>query len=112
MHEITFFNKAFKPTAVHTNAHSVVSHREIGSDSDDLVSAMRASLHQDADVVVVDELGGAEAVALALESAAKGPLVIVVVRSSDSIDASARPARESLSVDRGTQVFTILRSLL
>jgi twitching motility protein PilT len=104
---------------VQANAHSVVSHREIGSDSEDAASALRAALRQDADVVVVDDLDGADAVALALESASKGPLVLVGVRASDAIEAvegllgmlppaEREQARNGLALSLAAVVFQVL----
>jgi len=104
---------------VHDNGHSVVSHREIGSDSEDAPSALRAALHQDADVVVIDDLEGAEAISVALESAGKGPVVIAALRATDAVDAverliHARPedqreqARNDLALALAAVVFQVL----
>lgn len=75
---------------VHANERAVVSHREVGSDSEDMIGALRAALRQDADVVIVDELAQAETIALAIESAVRGTLVFAALSASDGVDAIER----------------------
>lgn len=75
---------------VQANARSIVSHREIGSDSDDMASGLAGALRQDADVVVVDEIEDAETAALALAGAARGRLVLGAMRAHDAVDAIER----------------------
>jgi twitching motility protein PilT len=60
---------------VHQNKRSVISHREVGSDSDDFASALRAALRQDADVILVGEMRDLETISLAVEAASMGVLV-------------------------------------
>jgi len=60
---------------VHENKRSVVSHREVGTDSDDFASALRAAMRQDADVILVGELRDLETISLAVEAASMGLLV-------------------------------------
>jgi len=60
---------------VHENKRSVISHREVGTDSDNFASALRAAMRQDADVILVGELRDLETISLAVEAASMGVLV-------------------------------------
>ena len=60
---------------VHQNKKSVISHREVGVDSDDFSSALRAALREDADVILVGEMRDLETISLAVEAASMGVLV-------------------------------------
>lgn len=61
---------------VHENRGSLVSQREVRGDRSDRVAAARAALRENPDVLVVEDFGSPEMVALALEAAQSGRLVI------------------------------------
>jgi len=69
---------------VHQNKRSVLSHREIGADSDDFASALRAAMRQDADVVLVGEMRDYETISLAVEAAGMGMLVFGTLHTSSA----------------------------
>jgi twitching motility protein PilT len=69
---------------VHQNKRSVISHREVGADSDDFASALRAALRQDADVVLVGEMRDYETISLAVEAASMGVLVFGTLHTSSA----------------------------
>ena len=69
---------------VHQNKRSVISHREIGTDSDDFASALRAAMRQDADVILVGEMRDFETISLAVEAAAMGVLVFGTLHTSSA----------------------------
>jgi twitching motility protein PilT len=60
---------------VHENKQSVVTHREVGSDTAGFAEALRAAVRQDADVVLVGELRDRETIAAAVTAAEMGLLV-------------------------------------
>ncbi|MDD9932956.1 MAG: PilT/PilU family type 4a pilus ATPase [Myxococcales bacterium] len=69
---------------VHENKHAVISHREVGADSDSFASALKAALRQDADVVLVGEMRDYETVSLAVEAAAMGVLVFGTLHTNSA----------------------------
>jgi twitching motility protein PilT len=72
-HVITLENRI---TVVHESRSSLVSQREVRGDTEQLLGALRAALRESPDVIVVEDLRGADVVAEALEAAASGHLVI------------------------------------
>jgi len=60
---------------VHQNRSSILSHREVGSHTLGFGPALRASIRQDADVVLVGEMRDMETIALAITAAEMGMLV-------------------------------------
>lgn len=60
---------------VHTSKKSLVSQREVGRDAETFSSALRASLREDPDVILVGEMRDYETVSLALTAAETGHLV-------------------------------------
>jgi twitching motility protein PilT len=72
-HVITLENRI---TVVHEGRSSLVSQREVRGDTEQLLGALRAALRESPDVIVVEDLRGADVVAEALEAAASGHLVI------------------------------------
>jgi len=69
---------------VHQNKKSVLSHREVGTDSDGFAPALRAALRQDADVVMVGEMRDLTTIALAVEAASMGVLVFGTLHTSSA----------------------------
>jgi twitching motility protein PilT len=60
---------------VHQNQESVFSHREVGAHTRSFGAALRATLRQDADVVLVGEMRDRETIGLAITAAEMGLLV-------------------------------------
>jgi twitching motility protein PilT len=69
---------------VHGNKRSVISHREVGNDSDDFGSALRAALRQDADVILVGEMRDLTTISLAVEAASMGVLVFGTLHTNSA----------------------------
>ncbi len=63
--------------------HSVVTQREVGSDTGSFASALRAALRQDPDVIVVGELRDRETMDTCLKAAETGHLVISTIHTTD-----------------------------
>ena len=62
---------------------SIINQREVGTDSDDFPTALRAALRQDPDVILVGELRDRESMEIALQAAETGHLVLGTVHTLD-----------------------------
>jgi twitching motility protein PilT len=80
---------------LHQHKKSVVNQREIGSDSLSFVSALRAALRQDPDVILVGEMRDLETVATAITAAETGHLVLATLHTGSAVQ----------SIDRIIDVF-------
>lgn len=60
---------------LHSHDKSIVNQREIGTDSMDYASALRAALRQDPDVILVGEMRDLETISIAVTAAETGHLV-------------------------------------
>ena len=61
---------------LHKHNKSIVNQREIGLDSDNFTNALRASLRQDPDVILVGEMRDLETISIAITAAETGHLVL------------------------------------
>ncbi len=104
---------------VHQNQQSVLSHREVGEHSKTFSAALRASVRQDADVVLVGEMRDRETIAMAITAAEMGLLVFgtlhtngagkTIDRIIDAFPASEQPqVRISLSESLAAVVSQLL----
>jgi twitching motility protein PilT len=80
---------------VHAPIKSEITHREVGRHAPHVVAALRSARAEDADVVMVAELVGADATRLALQLASSGVLVLA------ALDATTAPA----AIDRVLSTF-------
>lgn len=71
---------------LHADRMAVVSQREVGTDTADLIDALRRVGRQDADVVFVSEVPDADSIAEVLAVAAAGRLVIVIMNTLSVYD--------------------------
>lgn len=69
---------------VHQPQKCQVTHREVGRDVPSFQDAIRSSGREDADVVLVGELRGAETMRLALQAASSGVLVFATVHTNSA----------------------------
>ena len=67
---------------IHTNKESIVAQREVGRDTKSFSNALRASLREDPDVILVGELRDRDTVQLALTAAETGHLVFGTLHTS------------------------------
>ncbi|MBW8875082.1 MAG: PilT/PilU family type 4a pilus ATPase [Acidobacteria bacterium] len=85
----------------HRSIRSVVEHVEVGRDARSFHEALRASLRQDPDVILVGEMRDLETVATALTAAETGHLVLSTLHTNDAQQAVHRvvdvfpPAQQS-----------------
>jgi twitching motility protein PilT len=66
------------------NKMSVISQREVGSDTASFQDALRAAMRQDPDVIYVGEMRDRETVDIALKAAETGHLVISTIHTPDA----------------------------
>ena len=71
---------------LHADNVAIISQREVGADTADIVDALRRVARQDADVIFISELNDPLAVSEALSVAAAGRLVIGIMNTLSVID--------------------------
>ncbi len=71
---------------LHVDKRSLISQREIGSDTADFAEAMRRVLRQDPDVILVGEMRDPETVWAALTAAETGHLVLSTLHTSGAVE--------------------------
>ena len=67
---------------IHKDDKSIISHREVGKQTQSFANALRAALREDPDVILVGELRDLETVSLALTAAETGHLVFGTLHTS------------------------------
>jgi twitching motility protein PilT len=71
---------------LHADRTAIVSQREVGADTADVVEALRRVARQDADVIYVSDLNDPEAIVQAMAVAAAGRLVLGIMDTLSVID--------------------------
>ncbi|CAM5182891.1 Twitching motility protein PilT OS=Ureibacillus acetophenoni OX=614649 GN=SAMN05877842_10476 PE=3 SV=1 [Ureibacillus acetophenoni] len=69
---------------IHHHKKSIVNQREIGMDTGDFASGLRASLRQDPDVILVGEMRDLETISTAITAAETGHLVFATLHTSSA----------------------------
>src|SRR5256712_7896165 len=69
---------------LHRDINCSITQREIGVDTDDFASGLRATLRQDPDVILIGEMRDVETVETALKAADTGHLVISTLHTPDA----------------------------
>jgi twitching motility protein PilT len=82
---------------LYTDRMSIISQREIGVDAQSFASALRSSLRQDPDVILVGEMRDVETIETALVAAETGHLVFSTLHTLDAVE----------TINRITAVFPI-----
>ena len=80
---------------MHVNKKSIISQREIGSDTRSFANALRSGLREDPDIILVGEMRDLDTIHLALTAAETGHLVFSTIHTSSAPQ----------SVDRIIDVF-------
>ncbi|KAB2921541.1 MAG: PilT/PilU family type 4a pilus ATPase [Dechloromonas sp.] len=75
---------------VHTPRQAIISHRELYTDVPDFASAVKSSLREDPDVILVGELRDNETMRAALTAAETGHLVFSTLHTADATGAVER----------------------
>ncbi|MGD1147115.1 MAG: PilT/PilU family type 4a pilus ATPase [Thermoanaerobaculaceae bacterium] len=74
----------------HPNVRSIVEQVEVGVDAPSFAAALKASLRQDPDVLLVGEMRDLETIAIALTAAETGHLVLSTLHTADAAQAIHR----------------------
>jgi twitching motility protein PilT len=69
---------------IHKDKRSSISQREVGTDTSDFNTALRAALRQDPDVILVGEMRDLETIDIALKAAETGHMVYSTVHTTDA----------------------------
>jgi twitching motility protein PilT len=96
---------------LHEAKRSFVSQREVRGRGDEMAAAARAALREDPDVLVIEELASADAVAAAVEAAQSGRLVFGGLRASTA-EAAIERLLEQAPSERRPQLRSALASTL
>ncbi len=89
------------------NKQSLIHQREIGSHTESFARAMRASLREDPDVIMVGEMRDPETIAAAITLAETGHLVLSTLHTNDSVQSVDRII-DSFPTEQQNQVRTQL----
>jgi twitching motility protein PilT len=71
---------------LHKDDVASINQREIGNDTSDFLSALRAALRQDPDVILIGEMRDTETVRAALQAAETGHLVLSTLHTQDATE--------------------------
>lgn len=82
---------------LHRHSKSLINQREIGIDSSSFATALRASLRQDPDVILVGEMRDLETISTAITAAETGHLVLATLHTTDAAN----------TIDRIIDVFPV-----
>jgi twitching motility protein PilT len=75
---------------IHPDQEAAVNQREVGVDTDSFVTAMRAAMRQDPDVILIGEMRDTETVQAALAAAETGHLVLSTLHTIDASESVNR----------------------
>ncbi len=75
---------------LHQHNRSIINQREVGSDTLSFQNALRASLRQDPDVIVLGEMRDYETISIALTTAETGHLVLGTLHTNDTVSSINR----------------------
>jgi twitching motility protein PilT len=71
---------------LHKDALASINQREVGNDTSDFLSALRAALRQDPDVILIGEMRDTETVRAAIAAAETGHLVMSTLHTQDATE--------------------------
>jgi twitching motility protein PilT len=71
---------------LHRDAMASINQREVGNDTQDFLSALRAALRQDPDVILIGEMRDTETVRAAIQAAETGHLVLSTLHTVDATE--------------------------
>ena len=80
---------------LHKHKNSIINQREIGYDTESYATALRASLRQDPDVILIGEMRDLETISIAVTAAETGHLVLATLHTMSAVS----------TVDRIIDVF-------
>ncbi len=75
---------------LHEDAHSLITQREVSSETGAFAEALRNALRENPDVIVIGEMRDSETMRTALSAALTGHLVISTLHTTDTVQAAER----------------------
>jgi len=96
---------------LHRDKRSIVNQREVGTDTRDFGSALRAALRQDPDVILVGEMRDVETMETAMAAAETGHLVLSTLHTTDATETVNRII-SSFPPHQHSQIRTQLSSII
>jgi twitching motility protein PilT len=104
---------------LHKNKQSVITHREVGTDTVGFADALRAAVRQDADVVLVGEMRDRETITMAVTAAEMGLLVFGTLHTSGAaktidriIDAFPASEQPQIRISLSESLAAVISQLL
>ncbi|HHY92267.1 MAG TPA: type IV pilus twitching motility protein PilT [Firmicutes bacterium] len=99
----------------YVNRRALISQREVGEDTDDFATALRAALRQDPDVILVGEMRDLPTIATAITAAETGHLVLSTLHTVSAAQTIDRiidvfPAHQQLQIR--SQLGDVLQAVL
>jgi twitching motility protein PilT len=96
---------------LHSSGKSLINQREVGGHTRSFARALKAALREDPDVVLVGEMRDAETIALALETANTGHLVLATLHTNTAISAVDRIV-DTFPGEQQSQIRSVLADVL
>jgi twitching motility protein PilT len=96
---------------VHDNKRSIITQREVPTDSESFPIGLKAALREDADIILVGEMRDLETISLALTAAETGLLVFGTLHTNNARKTVDRMI-DAFPVDKQPQVRTMLANSL
>lgn len=96
---------------LHKHKKSMITQREIGEDADNFASALKSSLREDPDVIMVGEMRDMETVSIALSAAETGHLVLSTLHTVGAVKSIDR-ILDSFPTNQQNQVRSQLATVL
>ena len=96
---------------VHQSQQSLVNQRELGGHTKSFARALRAALREDPDVILVGEMRDLETIALALEAANTGHLVLATLHTNSAVGAIDRVI-DQFPAGQQEQIRSVLADVL
>jgi twitching motility protein PilT len=96
---------------IHPNNRSLVNQREVGTHTDSFKKALRAALREDPDVILVGEMRDLETIAIAVEMAVTGHLVLGTLHTSTACGTVDRII-DQFPANQQNQIRTMLADAL
>jgi twitching motility protein PilT len=96
---------------VHHNQLSLINQREVHSHTESFKKALRAALREDPDIILVGEMRDLETIAIAIEMAVTGHLVLGTLHTSTAVSTVDRIIDQFPS-DQQSQIRTMLSDAL
>ncbi len=95
----------------HLNKKSIITHREVGLDTNSFASGLRAAVKSDADIILVGEMRDRETIELALTAAEMGILVFGTLHTNSAAKTIDRII-DAFPANRKNQIRTILANTI